>query len=141
MRARLDRVRWQLINATLTKLRAAPVRTRGGRSAGTYPYWLITYARAHRQLSATNCRPCQRTRPATSAEGLGARTEEAAPNKRIALSPDILNSIGGVMIVSADQNIRFDNTFEGRMERLADSLQALHRRTAVRHNAGEVANG
>jgi len=51
------------------------------------------------------------------------RAEEAVPNKRLTLSPDTLNSIGGVLIVSADGNIRFDNSFEGRMERLAESLQ------------------
>lgn len=49
---------------------------------------------------------------------------KAVPGKRLTLSPDTLNSSGGVLITSADGNIRFDNTFEGRMERLDEMLQA-----------------
>jgi len=66
--------------------------------------------------------------------------EDAATNKRLTLSQDSVNSIGGVVVVSADQNIRFDNTFEGRIERLAESLQgSIAERLTPQ--SGEVANG
>jgi V/A-type H+-transporting ATPase subunit E len=66
--------------------------------------------------------------------------DDAAPNKRLTLSQDAVNSIGGVVVVSADQNIRFDNTFEGRIERLADSLQGFIA-DRLTPQSGEVANG
>jgi V/A-type H+-transporting ATPase subunit E len=48
---------------------------------------------------------------------------QAAPGKRLVLSPEPLESIGGVLVISADGNIRFDNTFEGRRARRAIELQ------------------
>jgi len=65
---------------------------------------------------------------------------EAAPGKRLTLSPQPLNSTGGVLIISADRDIRFDNTFEGRMERLAEALQGVIAERLM-PQIGEVANG
>lgn len=48
---------------------------------------------------------------------------EAAPGKQLKLSPEPLDSIGGVLVTSAGRDIRFDNTFEGRMERMDETLQ------------------
>lgn len=48
---------------------------------------------------------------------------EAAPGKHLTLSPEPLDCIGGVLVSSADRDIRIDNTFEGRMERLDETLQ------------------
>jgi V/A-type H+-transporting ATPase subunit E len=47
---------------------------------------------------------------------------EAAPGKQLKLSPDALDCSGGVLVESADRTIRFDNTFEGRMERMEETL-------------------
>lgn len=49
--------------------------------------------------------------------------QQAAPGKQLHLSPDTLDSMGGVLVTSADRAIRFDNTFEGRLERLDETLQ------------------
>jgi len=65
---------------------------------------------------------------------------EAAPGKQLKLSPETLHSIGGVLVSSADGNIRFDNTFEGRMERLDETLQgALAERLSAQ--SGEAKDG
>jgi V/A-type H+-transporting ATPase subunit E len=48
---------------------------------------------------------------------------EAAPGKQLKLSPDPLDCIGGVLVISAGHDIRFNNTFEGRMERMEETLQ------------------
>ncbi len=62
---------------------------------------------------------------------------EAAPGKHLALAPEPLDCIGGVLVVSADGNIRFDNTFEGRMERLDETLQgAIAERLMPYQNEG-----
>lgn len=44
--------------------------------------------------------------------------KEAAPGKRVALSQKPLETLGGILLESADGRIRVDNTFEGRIERL-----------------------
>ncbi|MBI1173865.1 MAG: V-type ATP synthase subunit E [Sideroxydans sp.] len=48
---------------------------------------------------------------------------QAAPGKQLQLSTQTIASIGGVLVSSTDGNIRFDNTFEGRMEKLDEMLQ------------------
>lgn len=50
---------------------------------------------------------------------------EAAAGKRIELSPTPLETLGGVLIRTADNRIRFNNTFEGRMEQLSNRLHQL----------------
>ena len=137
LRARLDRLRWQLTNAALMKLRARLSAL--AEDEARYLPLMVKYLREGAQaierdelvasVNARDRRLLQNDWPR--------RAEEAAPNKRLTLSPDSLNCIGGVMIASADGNIRFDNTFEGRMERLAESLQrSVAERLTPR--AGEV---
>lgn len=50
---------------------------------------------------------------------------EAMPGKRIRLSTETRNSIGGVRVSSEDNLIRVDNSFEGRMERLEVELERV----------------
>lgn len=47
---------------------------------------------------------------------------ETAPDKCVVLSSEPLTCSGGVRVVSKDGRIRVDNTFEGRLERLAEEL-------------------
>lgn len=48
---------------------------------------------------------------------------EVAPGKRITLSPEARECSGGVLVRNADNTIRVDNRFEGRLERLTDEMQ------------------
>lgn len=50
---------------------------------------------------------------------------DACADKQIRLDPTPLNSIGGVIVSSEDGLIRYDNSFEGREERLADPLHQV----------------
>ena len=60
---------------------------------------------------------------------LGPRWEDfaraAAPDKTIRLSPDPIETLGGVRVTSADALIRADNTFEGRLERLRSRIEQV----------------
>ena len=47
---------------------------------------------------------------------------EAGIAKRVALAPDPLHCLGGVRMRNADDTVRVDNTFEGRMERMRDEI-------------------
>ncbi len=50
---------------------------------------------------------------------------EVAPGKTIVLSPECKDCSGGVLVRNAADNIRVDNRFEGRLERLADEMQRV----------------
>ncbi len=140
LRARLERVRWRLINAALIKLRARLSAL--AEDEARYLPLLVKYLREGAQaierdelVAHVNARDRRFLQ-----NDWARRAEEAAPNKRLTLSPEDLNCAGGVIIVSTDENIRFDNTFEGRTERLGLSLQ---RRIAERlmPQPGEVVSG
>jgi V/A-type H+/Na+-transporting ATPase subunit E len=123
LRARLDRLLWQLINAALIKLHARLSAL--AEDEVRYLPLLVKYLREGAQaIERDELVACFNARDRRLLQNDWARrAEEAAPNKRLTLSPDTVNSVGGVLIVSADGNVRFDNTFEARMERLAESLQ------------------
>ena len=64
----------------------------------------------------------------------------AAPGKQLELSPQTLPCSGGVLVASSDGDIRFDNTFEGRMDRQDETLQGtLAERLTVQ--TGEAQHG
>lgn len=42
---------------------------------------------------------------------------------RLTLDPESIDTIGGVVLTSSDGSIRFDNTFEARLERMKPSLR------------------
>ncbi len=65
---------------------------------------------------------------------------EAAPGKHLTLAPQALDCIGGVLLTSADDNIRCDNTFEGRMERMDETLQGAIAEWLM-PQSGAVTNG
>jgi V/A-type H+-transporting ATPase subunit E len=52
-------------------------------------------------------------------------TAEVASGKNVVLSDDPVNTVGGMLISSQDGNIRLDNTFEGRRERLRFRLHQI----------------
>jgi V/A-type H+-transporting ATPase subunit E len=123
LRAELDRLRWELADGALAKLhtRLAALADDEAR----YLPLLLNYLREAAQaierdelMAQVNARDLQRLQP--DWERYAA---EAAPGKRLMLSPQALDCIGGVLVSSTDQDIRCDNTFEGRMERLDETLQ------------------
>ncbi|MEJ2327357.1 MAG: V-type ATP synthase subunit E family protein [Chromatiaceae bacterium] len=49
----------------------------------------------------------------------------AAPGKSLQLSAEPIETVGGVLVRSADNRIRVDNTFEGRLERLSQRVRQV----------------
>ena len=140
LRAGLDRLRWELINAALPKLNERLVVLAADEAH--YLPLLRNYVSESAQaierdelVANFNARDLQRLQ-----QDWAQFAAEAAPGKHLTLSPDPLNCIGGVLIVSADRAIRCDNTFEGRMERLAETLQGVIAERLLPQN-GEVVNG
>jgi len=140
LRAGLDRLRWELINAALPKLRTGLSAL--AEDEARYLLLLHNYLRECAQaierdelVAQFNARDLQRLQ-----NDWAQHAAKAAPGKRLTLSPDPLSSIGGVLVISADRNIRCDNTFEGRMERLAETLQGVIAERLM-PQIGEAANG
>ena len=123
LRAGLDRLRWELAHAVLAKL-PGRLQEQAVDEACYLPLLLSYLREAAREIerdelvAQLNQRDWQRFH-----DEWGNLAQQAAPGKRLTLSPETLDSIGGVLVTSTDGNIRFDNTFEGRMERLGEILQ------------------
>jgi V/A-type H+-transporting ATPase subunit E len=123
LRADLDRLRWELVHTVLAKLPARLEELTADEPC--YLPLLLAYLREGAQaiecdelVAHLNQPDWQRFR-----HDWEKLARQAAPGKRLTLSPETLNSTGGVLVASTDGNIRFDNTFEGRMERLGEALQ------------------
>ena len=123
LRADLDRLRWELADAAHAKLHTRLAAL--AQDEARYLPLLLNYLREGAQtierdelVAQVNARDLQRLQ-----QDWDRYAAEAAPGKRLTLSPQALECIGGVLVSSADRNIRCDNTFEGRMERLDETLQ------------------
>jgi V/A-type H+-transporting ATPase subunit E len=123
LRAELDRLRRELADAVLAKLPASLNALMADEAR--YLPLLLKYLREAAQaierdelVAQFNARDLQRLQ-----KDWARYAREAAPAKQLKLSPDALDSIGGVLVTSAGRDIRFDNTFEGRMERMDETLQ------------------
>ncbi len=123
LQADLDRLRMELVAAVLGHLpaRLEQIAADESRYLALLHTWLRAGAAAIEQAELTvqlNARDLQRVMG-----GWEEIAREAAPEKRLALSPEPLACSGGVLIISADRNIRVDHTFEGRRERMDELLQ------------------
>ncbi len=123
LRAEADQLRQELVNAVLARLpkRLEQLITDEPRYLALLFAWLREGARAIEsselvvQFNARDL-PIMRKNWARHASG-------AAPDKHLTLSPAPIACSGGVLLISGDGNIRVDNTFEGRMERIGERLQ------------------
>ena len=125
LHSELDRVRWDLVNGVLARLpvRLAELAQDEARYLPLLLAWLREGAQAiERDHLVVQVNP--RDLPLLQRDWKK-YAEQAAPGKRLELSEQTLDCIGGVLILSADGNIRFDNTFEGRMEKLNEALQGV----------------
>ena len=123
LRAGLDRLRRELADVALASL---PERLAAlAEDEQGYLSLLRNFLREAAQaierdelVAQFNARDLQRLQPDWEKHA-----NEAVPGKRLILSREPVGSIGGVLVASRDGDIRFDNTFEGRMERLDETLQ------------------
>lgn len=139
LRSELDRVRWVLVNSVLASL---PARLAALVEDEThYLPLLLSWLREGAQAIEREhllVQVNQRDLPRLKNNWLK-YAQQAAPDKQLELSEQTLVSIGGVLVSSADGDIRFDNTFEGRMEKLGEALQGAIADQLIPH--GEVQVG
>ena len=123
LRGELEKARWSLIEAVLAGLpaRLAELAQDESRYLPLLEQWLRVGAQAVERGELT-VRANTRDLPLLGREWPRLARESAA-GKTMQLSAEPLESSGGVLLASADDRIRFDNTFEGRMERLDETIQ------------------
>ncbi|MES9965463.1 MAG: V-type ATP synthase subunit E family protein [Candidatus Sedimenticola sp. 20ELBAFRAG] len=51
--------------------------------------------------------------------------KNAVPDREISLNPVPIETLGGILLRSEDNRVRINNTFEGRLERLASQLHQI----------------
>ncbi len=123
LRAELDRLRWSMVNSVLDSLpaRLAQLVQDEARYLALLREWIAEGAESIErddllvQANARDLALLQRDWPTLA--------PAVAPKKNLQLSDQTTDSMGGVLIVSLDGNIRLDNTFEARMERLGEIMQ------------------
>lgn len=121
----LDRVRWRLVREILDALPGELERVVADekRYGALLRKLLAQAAQAidDRELVAElNERDHERLAPQWEA-----LVREAGVKKTVKLAPDPIACIGGVRVRNADDTIRVDNTFEGRLDRLHEPLYQL----------------
>ncbi|MCU0898434.1 MAG: V-type ATP synthase subunit E family protein [Burkholderiales bacterium] len=124
MQGELDRLRWTLVQTVLGAVRAELARVVDDESA--YPRVLAGYlAAAARHIDGdalvADLNVRDRERFAARWEAFAA---EAIPGKRVSLSPTAIEASGGVIVRTPNNDVRVDNTFEGRIDRLEETVQA-----------------
>jgi V/A-type H+-transporting ATPase subunit E len=131
LRGELERARWSLIKAVLDALpaRLAELAQDEARYLPLLEQWFRDGVQAieREQLIV---RANRRDLPLLSREWPRLSRQSAA-GKAVQLSAEPLDSSGGILLASADDEIRLDNTLEGRMERLDEPLQRAVSRTLI----------
>jgi V/A-type H+-transporting ATPase subunit E len=124
MQGELDRLRWTLVQTVLGSVRAELARVADDEHL--YLPVLAGYLRSAAEcldgsalVADLNMR--DRERFASRWDALAA---EAVPKKHLSLSPTAITASGGVIVRTPNNQVRVDNTFEGRIDRLEETVHA-----------------
>ncbi|MGB5466938.1 MAG: V-type ATP synthase subunit E family protein [Sedimenticolaceae bacterium] len=125
MQARLDQLRWELVQTVEARLAQRMQALRADRPA--YRAWLVEMIR-----DAASVLPAGELTAEVNAEDLywlaaewPALVAEATPDRRIALSDKPTWGSGGLKLRSLDNRAQVDNRFEGRLARLEADVQRV----------------
>ena len=83
-------------------------------------------------MAELNARDLERLQPKW-----GEFVEQAGIGKQVRLSSTPRQCLGGILVRTEDNRIRVDNTFDGRMERFAESLQQVITERLFAHEASK----
>lgn len=125
MQSHLDRVRWNLVTDVEGRLRERLQTFMADEVAysQTLEQFLIQAVaeiEAEQLVVEVNAQDHQRLAPQWEAFA-----HRISPDKQLHLAEHPISCLGGARVASADQRIRVDNTFEGRLERLRARIQQV----------------
>lgn len=125
LQARLDRLRWELVQSVQQRLVERMSELRADRDA--YEGWLENLLReADRVLPAGEIRAEVNAEDHTWLKGRWqALVDRAAPQRTIVLTDEPTWGSGGVRLRTADNRAQLDNRFEGRLSRLEAGVQRV----------------
>lgn len=125
MQARLDRLRWELVNAVQNRLADRMASLRNDRDA--YLAWLAEMIRegVERLPDGDLYAEVIADDYAWLSEQWQALVERVAPGRRVILSDEPTLGQGGILLRSADASAQLDNRFEGRLGRLEAGIQRV----------------
>jgi V/A-type H+-transporting ATPase subunit E len=123
MQSHLDQVRWNLLSDVERRLheRMEAYMQDEGAYLSTLESYLSQAAQqieSNELIAELNARDHKRLE--TQWDAFSSRI---SADKKIRLSAEPIDTLGGVRVTSADGRIRVDNTFEGRLERLRTPIQ------------------
>lgn len=123
LRAELDQLRWAHVQQVMDALQAR-LAALVEDEARYLPLLKTLIAAAARVIEDDNLVAEVNARDYTRLQAQWpAIAAEVAPGKHITLSPEARECSGGVLVRNADNTIRMDNRFEGRLERLTGAMQ------------------
>lgn len=124
MQGEMDRLRWTLVQAVVSGVRERLARLVD--DAPAYDRYLAAQLAAsaeridgHALVAELNVRDRARLAPRWEAFA-----HEAVPSKHIALGAATHAGSGGAILRTPNNHVRIDDTFEGRLDRLADAVHA-----------------
>lgn len=125
MQARLDQLRWELVQSIQTRLQGQMLKLRSDR--GTYRKWLVSMIRDAAELLPEG--PLTAEVNSDDLQWLPAEwsklIDEAAPGREISLAESATWGSGGVRLRTVDNRAQVDNRFEGRLSRMEASVQRV----------------
>jgi V/A-type H+-transporting ATPase subunit E len=124
MQSDLDRTRWNLVRSVEARL-TEQVRAHQGDDAAYLETLCGFIAAAINQIEKPVLLIQANTQDLKRLEAQWSKIEQLVPEgKTVRLDKDNpLTTIGGVLVISEDQSIRINQTFEGRLTRLERTLQ------------------
>lgn len=125
LQSHIDRVRWNLVTDVERRLAERFEAYTADESAyrvliGRFIAEAGEEIESDELIAELNAHDLQRLGPRW--DGLVA---EYIPGKSVRLIDEPMATIGGVRVTSTDGRVRVDNTFEGRLERLSQSIQQM----------------
>lgn len=125
LQSQVDRMRWNLVRDVERHLKARMQDLMADESA---------YLRLLQDLLSAAARQIEGPELVVEANAAdhkrlsaawAALSEAAAPGRRLTLTEDPINTLGGVLVRNTDNTVRVDNTFEGRLDRLRPRVQQV----------------
>jgi V/A-type H+/Na+-transporting ATPase subunit E len=124
MQGELDRLRWTLVQTVLGAVRADLARVADDESA----YLPVLTGYLHAAAEHIDGKALVAELSVRDRERFAARWDaiaaEAVPEKHVSLSPTAIVASGGLIVRTPNNQVRVDNTFEGRIDRLEETVHA-----------------
>ena len=124
LQSNLDSMRWNLVRDVEGRLQERMQEFMQDEDAYT-EYLLGLLQEAVGQMEGETLTVCTNASDRERLEKVWEQVRASLPDRELQLEHEPIETMGGVLVLSADRRIRVDNTFEGRMARLRLRLQRM----------------